>query len=524
MSTEMDFKDKLIVQLQKEVRELKAVIAHQNELITALRHQLFGTSSEKSSRISPKNEPDHGCNKGSSNSANNTSNDDENDRNSKKKKKGGGRRKLPAHLIRIRHLLDFQKNCQHCGAECKTISEHTVEKLAVLPLMFYVIEYVNTHTACPCCDDQIYTAKAEPSFVPNSQATPELLAHTSIAKCSDALPLYRQSKQSQRTHCPIDRSKLDRWLITAGLELKPYVEVIRESFNRHRIGGIDETRLQVIKEEGKTAYQLSRLFVRYGGPPNQRVMLVDYKPYKDQKTIDEILEPFEGEAIVCDMYSAFISHAKKNNLLLIGCTDHCRRKFVEALEQIPKKDRSKAISQRIVALYDKLYDVERIAKGRSYRVIKRLRKRSRKILNKIYRLIEGIHARPESKLGKAVFYATEHKKALLKFLDYPWAPISNIMSEHVAKKIAVVRKNMLFCFSEQGAEALANLMTVIYTAELYPQHNLFDYMTVLFLELPKAETVADLERLLPWNISPEMVAKIASNRPRPQILGNSLVA
>ena len=177
----------------------------------------------------------------------------------------------------MRQLLDYIKNCKRCGAECKILSEHIVEKLAVLPLMFYVIQYVNRHTACPCCDDQIYTAKAEASLVPNSQATPELLAHTAIAKCSDSLPLYRQSKQNQRFDCPLDRSKLDRWLINAGMGLKPFVEEIRSIFNGSRVGGIDETRLQVIKEEGKTAYQLSRLFVRFGGPPYQRVMLVDYK-------------------------------------------------------------------------------------------------------------------------------------------------------------------------------------------------------------------------------------------------------
>jgi len=426
--------------------------------------------------------------------------------------------------MRVRHLLNYIKHCKKCGIECKIISEHIVEKLAVLPLMFYVIQYVNRHTACPCCDDQIYTAQAEPSLVPNSQSTPELLAHTAIAKCSDALPLYRQSNQSQRVDCPLHRSKLDRWLIQAGLEFKPFVEVIRSIFNGSRLGGIDETRLQVIKEEGKTAYQLSRLFVRYGGPPNQRVMLVDYKSLKDQKTVDEILEPFEGEGIVCDMYSAFIAHAKKRNLLLFACTDHCRRKFVEALESVPKQERSGTVSHRIVELYKELYHVEVIAKGRSYRVIKRLRKRSRKILNKIYSIIESIKARPKTKLGQAVFYAIEHKKALFSYLDHPWAPISNIMSEHIAKKIAVVRKNMLFCYSASGAEALANIMTVVYTAELYTQHNLFDYMTVLFLELPKAETADDLEKLLPWNMSAEMVAEIVSQRPKPQLISPSQAA
>lgn len=426
--------------------------------------------------------------------------------------------------MRVRHLLDYIKHCKKCGVECKIVSEQIIEKLAVLPLMFYVIQYVNKHTACPCCDDQIYSAKAEPSFAPSSQATPELLAHAAISKCSDGLPLYRQSKQSQRVDCPIHRSKLDRWLINAGMGLKPFIEVLRASFNQYSVGGIDETRLQVIKEEGKTAYQLSRLFVRYGGPPNQRVMLVDYKPYKNQQTVDDILEPFEGEGIVSDMYSAFISYAKKKSLLLFACTDHARRKFVEALELIRKKDRFGTVSQQIIYLYDKIYQIERIAKGRSFRVIKRLRKRSRKILNKIYAIIEGIKVRPESKLGKAVFYAIAHKEALFNYLDYPWAPISNIMSEHIAKKIAIVRKNMLFCYSEAGAESLANLMTVIYTAELYQQHNLYDYLTALLLELPKAETAEDLEAWLPWNVSPKTIEGVISKRPRPSVMSGALAA
>lgn len=514
----MDSKDKLIEELQKQVAELKSVVEHQNELIAQLRHQLFGSPSEKSRRVNPTDKPANGENKPPVNSNKKDSNG------SKKKPRGGGRGKLSAQLMRVRHLLDYIKTCKRCGIDCKIISQHSVEKLSVLPLMFYVVEYVNTHTACPCCDDQIYTAKAEPSFVPNSQATPELLAHTAIGKCSDGLPLYRQFKQTQRVDCPIHRSKLDRWLINAGMGLKPFVEVIRDRFNQYRAGGIDETRLQVIKEEGKTAYQLSRLFVRYGGPPNQRVMLVDYKPKKDQKTVDDILEPFEGGGIVCDMYSAFISHTKKRNLLLFACTDHCRRKFVEALELIPKKSRSGTVSQRIIELYKKVYHVETLAKGRSFRVIKRLRKRSRKILNQIYAIIEGIQARPESKLGKAVFYAIQHKKALFNYLDYPWAPHTNIMAEHIAKKIAIVRKNMLFCYSASGAESLANIMTVIYTAELYTGHNLFDYMTVLFLELPKAENTDDLERLLPWNISPQKVAEIISQRPRPKVVSNDLAA
>ena len=115
-------------------------------------------------------------------------------------------------------------------------------------------------------------------------------------------------------------------------------------------------------------------------------------------------------------------------------------------------------------------------------------------------------------------YAMAHKQALYAYLDNPLAPISNIRTEHVAKKIAVARKNFLFCFSAQGAQALASVMTVVYTAELYPQHNLNDHLTVLFAELPKAHTIEDLEALTPWHLSPEEVSRRMSFRPKPRLI------
>ena len=201
-----------------------------------------------------------------------------------------------------------------------------------------------------------------------------------------------------------------------------------------------------------------------------------------------------------------------------------RRRFIQALEVIPKKDRKDSIVNEIVRLYDLLYAIEKQVKGRSPRAIKKRRRRSRKILNKLYRIIEATNALPSSKLGGAIGYAITHKKALYAYLDNPLAPISNILTEHVAKRVAISRKNFLFCYSAEGAEALANVMTVVYTAQLYPEHNLHDYLTILFLELPKAKTVEDLEALLPWQLTPEEVARRIAQRPRPQFAEMSQAA
>ena len=506
----------------EELRALVSALQEQNKLFAQM---LFGSSSEKAEKIIPEDHPD----KASAND--DTENDPEPDPSSggpsagsnvksnnkeKSPKSKGGRNKLPAHLPRVIRQLDFKPNCK-CGCKLRIIGQHTVEKLAVLPALYYVIRFIHKHTACPKCDDQISCAKAEPSIIPNSQATPELLAHLAISKTADGLPIYRQEKQADRQGCPIGRDKLNRWFIQLGFAVTCMVNLIADRYNSHRMGGIDETGIQVIQEPDKTAYQRSYLFTRYGGPPNQPVMLVDYRPHKNQEIVNELLAPFEGTGLVADMYAAFVAFADSSpKIILYACHDHIRRKFVEALNTLPKKARKDSIGYHIVELYKSLYAIEAQAKGRSPRVIKKMRRRSRKILNRIYKIIESISVRPSSKLGKACAYAIKNKPAAYAYLTNPYAPISNIMTEHVAKKIAVARKNFMFCFSVQGAKALANIMTLVYTAELYPKHHLHDYLTAVFTQLPKSQTLEDIEALLPWNFTPEQVRNIIQKRPRPK--------
>lgn len=520
--------------LREENRELKAVIAELQERVDLLTQMLFGSSSEKFDHLSGAAKGGDQAQEEDTSAANDA--DDSPDpqppggsdpkdpktrsrsrgKNSKKGK-GGGRNKLPPHLLRIYRELDYKKLC-HCGAILRVIKQHTVEKLAVMPAFYYVIAYIHTHTACPCCDDAISCTQAEPSLIPNSQATPELLAHIAISKTADALPIYRQEKQADRNECPISREKLNRWFIQLGLALTPLLKFIVEAYNSYHIGGIDETRLQVIKEPGKTAQQLSYLFIRYGGPPNKRVMLVDYEQNKNQQTVNKLLELFEGKAIISDMASAFIAFVKSSiNITLYACHDHARRKFTEALKLIPKANRQGSFASEVLEIYKELYAIEALAKGRSPYVIKKLRRRSRKVLNRLFRKLEAACVTPKSKLGKAIHYAIEHKKALYAYLDNPLAPISNIKTEHIAKMIAVARKNFLFCYSVQGAEALANIMTLVYTAQLYPEHNLQNYLTIVFQELPKAKTLEELEALLPWNLTPDEVNHQISLRPRPDL-------
>ena len=93
-------------------------------------------------------------------------------------------------------------------------------------------------------------------------------------------------------------------------------------------------------------------------------------------------------------------------------------------------------------------------------------------------------------------------------------PISNIQSEHVAKTIAIARKNYLFADTAAGAESSGRIFSLIETARAnghHPQR----YLSVLLTELPNVTDVGQVEALLPWNLTPDTVAERYAAYPAP---------
>ena len=77
--------------------------------------------------------------------------------------------------------------------------------------------------------------------------------------------------------------------------------------------------------------------------------------------------------------------------------------------------------------------------------------------------------------------------------------IDNNPVENVIRPFAIGRKNWLFSDSQKGAKASAMLYSLIETAkanELEP----YAYLKMIFTKLPQAETLEDIEALLPWKV------------------------
>jgi transposase len=103
---------------------------------------------------------------------------------------------------------------------------------------------------------------------------------------------------------------------------------------------------------------------------------------------------------------------------------------------------------------------------------------------------------PRSLTGVALAYLDGQWPKLVRVFEYGQVPLDTNAVENAIRPFAVGRKNWLFADTVRGAEASANLYSLIETAKangLEP----WAYLQRIFTELPKAKTLEDVEELLP---------------------------
>jgi transposase len=106
---------------------------------------------------------------------------------------------------------------------------------------------------------------------------------------------------------------------------------------------------------------------------------------------------------------------------------------------------------------------------------------------------------PRSLTGAAVAYLDGQWPKLVRVFDTGHVPLDTNAVENAIRPFAVGRKNWMFADTVRGAEASANLYSLIETAKA----NRIDpwaYLYHVFAELPKAETLEHVEALLPHRV------------------------
>ena len=106
---------------------------------------------------------------------------------------------------------------------------------------------------------------------------------------------------------------------------------------------------------------------------------------------------------------------------------------------------------------------------------------------------------PGTLVGKALNYLHNEWPKLILYLDDGRLEIDNNLAENAIRPFVIGRKNWIFSDSVHGVKASANLYSLVETAKangLEP----YQYLRQVFTALPQAESVEDIESLLPWSL------------------------
>ncbi|MCF6318834.1 MAG: IS66 family transposase [Proteobacteria bacterium] len=410
------------------------------------------------------------------------------------KKKTGVRKSLPKELERIEKVHDLpdnQKNCPNDGSTLKHIGEIVTEQFYFKPAEVKVIKHKQYKYACPCCNKYVVLAQKPKDIIPKSMATPELLSYICTSKYADGLPLHRLSLMFKRIDVKISRQVMASWMILCAKAIQPLVNLIRDELYNQPCIHIDESPIQVLKEVGKKASSKSYMWVQRAG----NNILFNYYPTRSSKEVEKLLANYKG-TIMSDGYIGYDAIAQKFNIIHLACWVHARRYFMKVLDHGENPN-----AQKIIGLIGQLYGIEKQIKTLApVEVYRHRQERSKPILDEIKNFLDIIlhSTTPSGAMGKALKYLSNQWHKLIKYIDNGNYPIDNNAAENAIRPFVIGRKNWLFANTPEGANASANLYSLIETAKAHGL-NPEQYLTYIFKKLPLVKTIEDYEMLLPWN-------------------------
>jgi transposase len=416
-------------------------------------------------------------------------------------RKKTGRQPLPKDLPReqITYDLSEQEKICPCGCKLTHIGNQRTEQLDIIPAKIKVLEHVQLKYACQACHKTIRLAEKGKQPIPKSFATAGLLAYVLTQKFQFHLPLYRQEQMFKAIGVDLLRGTLSHWVIQCSQLLQPLVNLMEDEVLSYDIAYADESTVQVLNENHKTAQSKSYMWCYGGGPPGRFCYLYHYHPTREYKIPKLFFAGYRG-FLHCDGYQAYDALANENlGIVLVGCWYHARRKFVDAA----KISKNPGISAWFIKQIAQLTQIEKIIKNgnqtaeQAYQY--RLENAKPIVENIKLKLNEQQNKAPiSSLLGKAIHYLLNQWPKLQNYFKDGRLEFSNNRMERAIKPFATGRKNWLFANSVEVAKAAANVYSLIETCKAH-NINPYDWLRAVLQKIPYCESVEHYEALLPFN-------------------------
>ena len=269
---------------------------------------------------------------------------------------------LPIEVVE-HDLEPSEQECLQCGGDMHVMKTEKRRELVIIPAKVKIREHIRKVYACRACEKNeinvpIEKAPIDEPVIKGSFASPEAIAQIIHQKFVMHAPLYRQEQDWMRQGISLSRQTMSNWLIKVAEDwLKPVYSTLYAILLSQTILFADETTLQVLHEPGKPSKSKSYMWLyRTGSDAAMPIVLYEYQPSRKAEHPAKFLKNFKGY-LHADGYEGY--HSLPDDITVVGCLAHARRKFDEALKSLKPENRANSNIAQGKRYCDKLFELER---------------------------------------------------------------------------------------------------------------------------------------------------------------------
>jgi len=420
----------------------------------------------------------------------------------KKTKKKKKKPAIPDHFPRqvVEHdLEEMAKTCAQDGTSLSPMGYDVKLELKYTPAKFEVVEHRFQKYGCMTCKGAPIRLPPLPALIPQSYATPGLLAQIGVAKYCDHLPLYRQEQIYARLGVHLTRQVMADWMIKLGVALRPLIGLMHERILDGPVVHADETPVKILTKDGvRTSHQAYMWQVSRWGP--KPLVVFEFDMSRKKEVAERLLGTYTGFVQIDAFASYDILFGETSPRTRVGCMAHVYRRLRDVLATLKKEQRAGHPARQVMELIEALYAIEKVCRpfAPEARLVYRLEQGAERIFDDLALLVadERQSVANSSPYYAALRYADDELPHIRHCLKHGAIELDNNLAENAIRPFALGRKNWMFMCTEDGAEASANIYSLLITSKANCIEPV-SYLTRVIEGLPSCKTIADYEALLP---------------------------
>ena len=341
----------------------------------------------------------------------------------------------------------------------------------------------------------IYQAKAPVAVIGGNHVGADMLAQIVIDKYRYHLPEYRQVKQYADLGVKLPTSTINDWVHRVAGKLEPLYEAQRKDILSGDYLQIDEVPWRIIDQPDKSRKGYAWQFL--DNRPESHGL---YFLYLNGSRAGEIpraeLRNFHG-AIQTDGYRVYDFFEEQDNVTLLGCMAHVRRKFCDAQISHPK------LAAQAIKWIELLYTIEGNLRDKNATPDEIAAVRTAKalpIMDAMEKWMMAVHTQctPSDPMGKALDYAYKLWPRLRRYALDGRYQIDNNAVERNQRPTVIGRKNYLFSKNDNGAVDNAIFYSLIESCDIVGINPL-EWLIYVLSHLHDDTPPKDVTNMLPYN-------------------------